>query len=337
MPFIPRSTKLESDLFSGGISPIGLTGGIAAGAIIYPILTSKLGMTKENAYVNAISLSYMLARYYLGNLNDIKPAAVIAGIPLGSVTELSHGISDREVRYRANGGVFLAHQHGGNESLRIIGRAWGPNRFIFLNMLDFLFLYGSERVEDVLAQTTQSEFWDQQPIVYEYGQPMSGSNLGFDPWQEVKLENISEGYKEQHMTFPVITKDRVYLSMFIETYSWRQRLDEEGRKMVEYTIFFRKYEPVEEYDFGQVQKPPINDGDAPEYINVYRERTKKENPRVYAEYKSSIEILTSLLVNFGLLLNVSSILDFGQQFMMNYFGSKRVEGRIPSIIEQSFF
>jgi len=338
MPFIPKSIRGDaSNNFSGGLSPLGLAGGIAAGSLLYPILTSKLGMTSQNAFVNTVSLSYMLARYYFGNLNEIKPAAVIAGIPLGTLRELSHGISDREVRYRANGGVFLAHQSGGNESLRIIGYAWGPNRFIFLNMLEFLFIYGSSSIQDMLAESGTAGFWKQQPLVHTYGQPMSSEFLGTDPWEEAKLENISEGYREQHMTFPVVTKNRIYLSMYIETYSWRQRIDEEGRKRIEYTIFFRRYEPMEEFEYGEVKIPPREEGEAPTYIQVYRDRTKKENPIIYSPWKAGIEILTSLFINFGATLGIPETLVFAQQFQRNYFGIESSKGRIPGIIEQRYF
>jgi len=77
-----------------------------------------------NVITNLTIISTVLARYYLTNKKRIKPAAVMAGIPLGTVNELSMALSDRIVKYRATGGIFLAHQDGGNESLRIICKAW---------------------------------------------------------------------------------------------------------------------------------------------------------------------------------------------------------------------
>ena len=296
---------------------------------------AKLNLTRRDA-LSITFLTYMLARYYFKDLNAIKPAAVIAGIPLGTVTELSHGISDREVRYRANGGVFLAHQSGGNESLRIIGQAWGPNRFLFLNMLDFLFVYGSSKVIDVFAGF-DSAFPGQGNLLHVQGDPTTQIPKGIDPWQEVKLENVSEGYKEQHLTFPIITRNRIYLSMYIETYTWRQRIDVEGRKMVEYTIFFRKYEPLEEFEFGIVEVPAKDPAEAPKRIRVYKERYKKENPSIYVNWRSGVEILMTLFINFGDVFNINNISNFGTQFQMNYFGIDSQEGRIPGIIEQRFF
>ena len=102
-----------------------------------------------NVITNLTIVSTILARYYLGNKKRIKPAAVMAGIPLGTVNELSMALSDMILKYRATGGIFLAHQDGGNESLRIICKAWGLGRYIFLIMLDFLFLYGSAKILDL--------------------------------------------------------------------------------------------------------------------------------------------------------------------------------------------
>ena len=102
-----------------------------------------------NVITNLTIVSTIIARYYLTNKKRIKPAAVLAGIPLGTVQELSMALSDRIVKYRATGGIFLAHQDGGNESLRIICKAWGLSRYIFLIMLDFLFLYGSDKILDL--------------------------------------------------------------------------------------------------------------------------------------------------------------------------------------------
>lgn len=348
MGFITKASSIPTtNDFSGFASLKGIIGGMASAGGLYPVL-NNLGMTPGNAFVNAVSMSYMLTRYYITNLNEIKPAAVIAGIPLGTVTELSHAISDREVKYRANGGIFLAHQSGGNESCRIIGRTWGPNRFIFLNMLEFLFVYGSSKVSDALVGTTTDAFKGAQSVIREYpGDKQTNdafkATLTTDPWKEVKEGNISDGYREQHMTFPVITKDRVYLSMYIETYTWRQRLDEEGRKMVEYTIFFRKYEPQTKLEFGIIETKRGKKTDDVEKIVVYKEQHLNANKTklmqlFHAGMRSGLEILMTLYINWGDVFNESTYTDFGRQMQMNYFGiDSKTSGRIPGIIERRGF
>lgn len=321
MSLISKSLSTLASIVAGGFSI----------ATTWPIMSGKLGYDHLNSIVNTTYLTYTLAKHFWGNLSDIKPSAVVASIPLPSVDELSHGISDREVRYRANGGVFLAHQSGGNESLRIVGRAWGDKRFLFLNMLDMLFLWGSATYVDVFTlQRQQSGTWQTLFLDESTNYANRTFALSQDPWEEFNMDNLNEGYKEQHLTFPVITKNRVYISMYIETYSWRQRLDKEGRKMVEYTIFFRKYEPPPEYEFGALQVPRKDGGY--KLIEVYKQK-QVNRPAVYSFWKAITEIMATLSINQEL-FNIDNIQDFGQQAIMNYFGVNRKEGRIPGIIEQ---
>lgn len=332
MSLITKSVDILAQSVAAGFSTIAS----------WPIMSGKLGYGARNTFINVTALTYTMFKHYIGNLGDIKPSAVVAGIPLPSVDELSHGISDREVRYRANGGVFLAHQSGGNESLRIVGKAWGVNRFLFLNMLGLLFLWGSSTTIDVLKSAA--------PSLLSIGPaaPVAGSGWPFpsaaadrlksitrDPWVQFKKENLKENYKEQHLTFPVVTRDRVYISMYIETYSWRQRLDKEGRKMVEYTIFFRKYEPELEREYGIIVIPPKRPSGAQKTIAVYRQKTINR-PMIYAAWKATIEITATIAIN-PQFFNAGTVTTFGYQFVMNYFGSGELDDRIPGIIEQRGF
>lgn len=300
----------------------------------WPIMSGKLGYDYKNSIINTVALSYTLTKHFWLNFGNIRPSCVVAGVPLPTVEELSHGISDREVRYRANGGVFLAHQSGGNESLRVVGRAWGDMRFWFLNMLDLLFLWGSTKTIDAFANAFTGTV--QRLAIDQTGNYMARAfEVSKDPWQEFNDGNLNEGYQEQHLTFPVVTKNRVYLAMYIETYSWRQRLDKHGRKMIEYTIFFRKYEPAPEYEFAKLKVPKQRPVGTFKFIKVYKEKTVNK-PLLYASWKAITEISATMSIHMDL-FNIGNIFDFGQQLILNYFGINAKEGRIPGIIEQRGF
>lgn len=309
-------------------------GSIAAGIFTTGLLKTELGYEGNAPLLNGIAMSYMLTRYYYGNMKDIKPAAVVAGIPLGTTQELSHGLSDREVRYRANGGVFLAHQDGGHQSLRIVGKAYGPNRFVFLNMLDLLFLYGSSTKVDLLnkqskaiqreqAYPSLSSHIDNLPVHFEtenIPQPdgtVTTNRVNMrveaseEPWRLFNLGQLDEGYHESHMTFPIITRQRVYLSMYIETYSWRQSVDRTGQKQVEYTIFFRKYDPEPRYDFRKMVFPMM--GGRSKTLVVYKEKLDERHQLMRTIVASSIEIMLSFTIN--LLEEPRSIALFAQKFL----------------------
>lgn len=349
MPIISKNKKGKtvrewSNVESEDEGDISLGVGLVAGSFgfLFGSVTTSMGYTTGQGFANAISLGYTLTRYYFGNTANIKPAAVVAGIPFGSIEELSHGISDREVKYRANGGVFLAHQTGGNESLRIVGKAWGPNRFVFLQMLDLLFLYGSETMIDAfkIATTVASGL---TPIAIDSTFSTIPGAVTIDPWQVIEENNLDEGFKEYHMTFPIITKNRVYLHMFIETYSWRQEIDENGRKSVTYTLFFRKYEPTNDYEFAKALIPAKKEGEDATELIIYKQHEAKDKSRwVTNLFKSTAELAATILIGAASgLWEASDIFDFGGQMIRNWFGvdveRKRLKGRIPGIIERGFF
>lgn len=195
----------------------------------------------KNIFSNVSLVMLNLMRYYFLNANRIQPACVMAGIPMPSVSELSHALSDRILKYRATGGIFLAHQEGGDQSLRIVGKAWGVNRYWFLTVLDFLFLYGGSKVVDLFANA---------PTVSTLGIPTYNQQLqpSVDPWKEIEALNINEGRDEAHLTFPIITRTKIYTNMYIETYDFVESV-ENGMNCVEYSIFLRKYVPSYPYKY----------------------------------------------------------------------------------------
>lgn len=323
MSVILKSADTIMPLIAGGFSLMQT----------WPIMSGKLGYDYKNSIINTVALTYSLTKHYWLNFGQIKPSCIVAGIPYPTVEELSHGISDREVRYRATGGIFLAHQSGGNESLRVVGRAWGANRFWFLNMLDLLFLWGSTKTIDVFANAFSGAA--KRLVIDQTGNYIARAfEVSKDPWVVFNDDNLNEGYQEQHLTFPVLTKNRVYLAMYIETYSWRQRLVN-GRKMIEYTIFFRKYEPAPEFEFAKLKVPKQRPTGTYKLIKVYKEKTVNK-PLLYAAWKAITEISATMSIHSHL-FNIGNVFDFGQQLILNYFGINAKEGRIPGIIEQRGF
>ena len=188
---------------------------------------------------NIMSLTSSFVIYYFSNDKYIKPSAVVGGIPVGTVEELSHALSDRVVKYRATGGVFLAHQDGGNQSLRIVLKAWGPNRYQFLNMLDMIFLYGQGKIIDLFE--TEEHF---SKIELD-----TNTFKKVDPWHDFNKYNIDEGREEFHLTIPIITRNRVYTSMYLETYDTVETI-EKGRSSLTISLFLRKYIPPLPYEFA---------------------------------------------------------------------------------------
>lgn len=264
---------------------VGTIGAIGAGITTAYVLSRIIGDSKSNVFSNAFLTTYALARYYFGNTLPNKPSVVIGGIPLGTVGEVSHGLSDKELRYRARGGVFISDQDGGNETLRVVGLAWGENRYVFLSMLTFLYLWGSATPINLFAN---ADFTDIELLAVE------AANPGSNPWIKFEAENLNEQIYDKHLTFPVITKNRIYLSMYIESYITKETIAN-GQEAFEYTVFFRKYEPPPEYEFKTILVPNkrFDTGFAP--VRVYRQKAGKSTKKFAASLISSwLETLLSL-------------------------------------------
>jgi len=201
----------------------------------------------KNLFLNITSVTYSLFKYYFVGYSDITPSCVMAGFPMPSLQEVSHASSDLILKYRATGGIFLAHQEGGEQTLRLVGKAFGLNRYLFLIVLDMLFLYGSARIYDSFIDLFNSSN-------VQIGNLNSGKLAQVDPWLEVRKYPVDEGRIEKHLTFPVITKTRVYMNMYIETYDYVESV-ENGMNCITYSIFLRKYIPHYPLKFAEYETP----------------------------------------------------------------------------------
>lgn len=250
--------ELNDPYVQAGVGAVAIAGVTAASSIaVLSSMFAELAIRgsyelkfARNMTGNVISTMLTLSRYYFGNEARIKPAAVIGGIPLGTVTELSHAMSDRTLKFRSRGGIFLAHQEGGEQTLRITGLAWGPNRFWFLVMLDFLFLYGQASTHDMFAKGLIDGNLVTKDIVKDV---IPEDKIKIDPWAKIDRDDLEDGIEESHLTFPIVTRNRVYNNMYIETYDYREAV-EIGRNVIEYTLFFRKYIPPIRYKYIAVQQ-----------------------------------------------------------------------------------
>jgi len=76
------------------------------------------------------------------NGRNLMPGCMFGPLPLYAVTNMEAGKSDKQLRYRSIGGQFLAYQEGDNVSLRVDLTLSGDSRFVYLSMLDGLYVRG---------------------------------------------------------------------------------------------------------------------------------------------------------------------------------------------------
>jgi len=232
-------TAIVSGIMAGGIAGYSLKEKQINNADIPSELKKLKKLNWRNIYNNITLLTSSLLNYYMINPKDVKPAAVIAGVPIGTAIEVSHAMSNLDLKYRATGGVFLAHQEGGADSLRMVLESFGKNRYLFLSLMEFLFRWGSNHVLDLF------EMKPEKPEI----ELMATEDYGENPWKKFDESNLEEGREEFHMTFPIITRHRIYTSMYIETMDVVEAVTK-GMNKLTITLFFRKFKPPMPYDYA---------------------------------------------------------------------------------------
>jgi len=155
--------------------------------------------------------------------STLVPEIICGAVPLYSVQAIERGMSDREVKYRATGDVFLAHQRGTTDSLRIDGTLMGAYRHLYLMFLLRLQNLG----EADLKELAMSD---------------AGANSSFNVKSSdiTRLESGKPVMYESHRTFPIITQSAVLLDMFLQTIEWHSGI-EDGIDIIKYTLLFRKH------------------------------------------------------------------------------------------------
>jgi len=95
-----------------------------------------------------VKLSPYMAEYIglklagLSQGRNLTPGCMLGPIPIYAVVNVEAGKSDKQLRFRSIGGQFLAFQEGDNVSLRMDVTLSGDARFVYLSVLDSLYING---------------------------------------------------------------------------------------------------------------------------------------------------------------------------------------------------
>ena len=223
---------LESD-FVDALNPISISAikenvsKLASG--IKKIDTTYRAIAAYGAVAGTIfSASLMMNFYDQGGLLGTKPEAIIGAVPVYSVQYLERAKSDRKLKSRAIGDVFLAHQKGNKDILRLDLTLHGVYKYLYLWYLITLQQEGE-------ASTKNINFDNVKEIM------TSNAGLSESENKPHKLLNY-----EVHKTFPIITKNHILLNMYLQTIEWHQSV-EEGKNVIKVHLLFRKYFPTGAY------------------------------------------------------------------------------------------
>jgi len=182
-------------------------------------LTRKRAMYLGLGIWTAQAMATMATEY--GAPYGLKPEAIIGPVPLYSVQSMERAKSDRKLKNRAVGDVFLAHQKGNRDIFKVDGTLTGPFRYIYLWMLIQLQKTGQGKEVNL----TQGNILQ--------------ANALTDLTNKVGAKTNALNY-EEHRTFPIITQFQIMSNMYLQTIEWHRSV-EDGLDVIKYHLLFRKW------------------------------------------------------------------------------------------------
>lgn len=198
---------------------------------------------KRNLAVFAMATQFLLMQQF--SIKNIKPELIIGFIPVYHVNKVGHASSDDILKYRAMGGVFLAHQKGGRQTFHLRARLFGPQRFLLLKALETLQMIGGEAAKKVSGLTggfgpIQTLGSDGKIIdTSEAGGLIKGKDRSPITDYTGRGEFRDQEYAH-HTTYPIITPTRIYTDMYMETLVMKEDV-RMGMDVIEVQCAFRQY------------------------------------------------------------------------------------------------
>lgn len=164
---------------------------------------------------------------------EFVPDIIIGTIPFYSAQRIERGISDRILKYRAIGDVFLAHQKGSRDTLRVDLTLFGDLRYLKLYTLAALQTYGETKLKSI-----------------EELKAMEGGEL---------TASMKDKNYESHNVFPIITQSEILLNMYLQTIEWHHSIEEGGYNTIKVHLLFRKHVEPKGYKILEGEDGPYPD------------------------------------------------------------------------------
>jgi len=226
---------LESD-FAQALKPVSATAIKQNLAKIKDTIASieKTGrsLAAMSALISVIGTGTSMMTFYDQAGFMGKPEAIVGAVPVYSVQHLERAKSDRKLKSRAIGDVFLAHQKGNKDVMRLDLTLDGEFKYLYLWYLIALQQQGTADIKNVNTTNIQE---------------ITAGSMGVSE-PEKKSDKILN--YEVHKTFPIITRNHILLNMYLQTIEWHQSV-EDGKNIIKVHLLFRKYFPTGAYKVFQ--------------------------------------------------------------------------------------
>ncbi len=218
-------------------------------------LTSRTEFIKEVVKVSSAGTFFTVYNLLAKEFKLFTTPCMIAGVPLYHVQSIEIARSGMILKFRATGAVFLAHQEGGEDGIRIEFMILGEELLLVI-LLWILYLRGKGYTKSI--DTLQN---------------LSG-NMTLTQMREtltnfMKIdESLKEPSYEYHFTYPFVSRHIIIPNTYVETISFEDTLDT-GKNVLRCSIFLRTYTPPASFSRIGTNKYGLKDK-SDKNINSYK-------------------------------------------------------------------
>lgn len=196
------------------------------------VFSKKYWWTKELArYASSIATFELwnIASEFISQVDyalgfGYKTPCVIGGLPLRHIQSLEVARSGKILKFRADGSIFLAQQHGGEDAIKIEFKIYRTEIWYVLAIWA-LFLIGNGELKEIPSINANGV------SITEIRKIMNVSQY------DIQTKNPSYNY---HRTFPIITRNIIIPNVYIETFSFEE-LVENGMDVIRCSLMLRTY------------------------------------------------------------------------------------------------
>lgn len=158
-----------------------------------------------------------------------------------SVQEIEVTHSNKVVKFKTTGTIFLANQPGAKDSVIIKGTLAGPYRYLWFTAIWLMTLASRGNIQPINSGAITTL-------------PSMGA-LGVAAVQVENLSKVGSEIMEQpsyesHQTFPLVTRHEIIPNCYIETFSYEENI-ENKKNVIKYDLFLRTYDkPTKFFQYG---------------------------------------------------------------------------------------
>lgn len=208
---------------------------------------SSLVSSSRNFTANMIGSGGFISQNIISNIDrGISSRSIsfaIGPIPIPYANYIEVARSGKVLKIRATGSIFMAHQEGSEDAIRIEGTFPKEVALSYIMLIWALFLRGrteSKSIQDIFEKADVQSLGGQ-------GLENLSEYRKINDWSVFNSKQEEPQY-EWHRTFAFVTPTIIIPNTYIETFSFEDTI-ESGKDAIQWTIVLRTYTKPDDWNF----------------------------------------------------------------------------------------